>query len=303
MKWLITGIDGFAGSHFYKLILEKGYEVYGTSRRKETIDHSNLLFLELKDRKRIKEIIKRIRPDYLALIAGFSSVRGSFKKEKECMEITYESSKLFLETIREQKLNTKVLLISSALVYCTTKEKIKEGFKTCNSSPYTNAKLKQEGLIKEFPDIKIICSRSFNHTGIGQTVEFIVPKLVKSFVESKKEVRLDLGDISSERDFLDVRDVCLAYQSLLEEAKEHEIYNVCSSKCWSIREIIQILEDYSGKKAIIQINKDMIKKNENKKMLGDNTKIIKGTSWRNKIDFKSTILKMYDFYRDNRSKQ
>ena len=162
MKLLITGIDGFVGSHFYKFIKNSDYEVYGTSRDKLLVNNKTIFFLDLKDKDNINRLIQKLKPDYLALIAGFSSLRESFNHSEECLKINYESSKIFLQSIYEQKLNTKVLLISSAMVYSPTQDQITETFPTTNSSPYAHSKLLTENLIREFPSIKIICIRRIN---------------------------------------------------------------------------------------------------------------------------------------------
>ena len=135
-----------------------------------------------------------------------------------------------------------------------------------------------------------MASRSFNHTGPGQLDSFIVPKLAKGFAEAKEgNITFELGDIDSERDFLDVRDVCAAYRILLEEPTNHNIYNVSSSRCFSVKDIIAILEKNTGKKAEIMVNQEFISDNERKIILGDNRRIKNDTSWKPLIPFEKTV--------------
>ena len=300
-NWLITGIEGFVGSHFFSALQQRGYAVFGTTWIKTLADEKNIFYLDLSQAEQINLLMQKIKPRYLALIAGFSSMRDSFQKREECLTINYHSTRYFLEAIRKHKLKTKVLIISSAMMYCPSDEILTEASAVCNSSPYAESKIKQEQLIKEFPEIEIVASRSFNHTGPGQLDSFIVPKLAKGFAEAEKNnkevVEFELGDIDSERDFLDVRDVCNAYRILLEEPTKHDIYNVCSSQCFSVRKIISILEKKIGKKARIMINKSFINSNERKLILGDNKRIITETSWKPAIPFEQTVHDTYLYWK------
>ena len=302
-KWLITGIEGFVGSHLQVHLLARKYKVYGTSWEQKYVDDQNVFLLYLTDKNQIEEVMTRVKPDFLVLLAGFSSMRDSFDKREECLQANCESTRHFLNAIQKLRLNTKVLTVSSAMVYCPSDEMLDETSPVCNSSPYAESKIKQEGLIKEFPEIPIINSRSFNHTGPGQNSSFLIPKLAQAFVEAPgNEVELTLGDIDAERDFLDVRDVCEAYRILLEENPKHKIYNVCSSKCWSIREVIALFEKISGKKALFCLNHDFAASAERKRILGNNQRILAETSWRPKIPFEITVGDIYQYWKNKYGK-
>ncbi|MEK6904769.1 MAG: GDP-mannose 4,6-dehydratase [Nanoarchaeota archaeon] len=301
-NWLITGIEGFVGSHFFPALQQKGYSVFGTTWIKNLADNQRVFYLDLSQKEEIDALIKKIKPRYLALIAGFSSMRDSFQKSKECMVINCESTRYFLQAIQKYKLKTKVLIISSAMMYCPSDEILTEASAICNSSPYAESKINQEGLIKEFPEIEIVASRSFNHTGPGQLESFIVPKLAKGFAEAEKNgknvVEFELGDVDSERDFLDVRDICNAYRLLLEKPTNHNIYNVCSSRCFSVRQIIEILEKKTGKQAKIMVNPEFTIDNERKMILGDNRRIIEDTFWKPAIPFEQTVYDTYIYWQE-----
>ena len=301
-NWLITGIEGFVGSHFFPALQQRGYPVFGTTWIKSLVDDKNIFYLDLSQAEQINQLMQKIRPRYLALIAGFSSMRDSFEKADQCLQINYESTRHFLQAIRKYKIKTKVLVISSAMMYCPSDEILTEESAICNSSPYAESKILQEKLIQEFPEIEIVASRSFNHTGPAQLESFILPKLAKGFVEAQKSgntiVEFELGDIDSKRDFLDVRDVCEAYRILLEEPTNHNIYNVCSSRSFSVREIIAILEKRTGKKAKITVNPNFINSNERKIILGDNRRIMKDTSWKPVIPFEQTVYDTYLYWKE-----
>jgi len=293
MKWLIIGIEGFVGSHMQTLLKSRGYDVIGTSWEKHRVNNEDTFYVDLYDTESIKKVIIDVKPNFLVLLAGFSSMRESFLNPKGCMRVNFESTRDFLQAIQDNNLNTKVLTISSAMVYCSSNDILTEESPICsNSSPYAESKYKQEQLIEEFPTINIISARSFNHTGPNQLHSFLIPKLVNAFKVPEKEIMVEIGNTSSERDFLDVRDVCEAYRILLEEELDHKIYNVSSSKYFSVKQILGILEKETGKKVIIQNNPEFKSKNERPRTWGSNKLIRDETSWKPTISFEKTIKDM-----------
>ncbi|HLD33488.1 MAG TPA: GDP-mannose 4,6-dehydratase [Candidatus Nanoarchaeia archaeon] len=295
MTWLVTGIDGLSGQHFWQLIKQETKttkeQFFGTSRQKH---NENIFQLDLTNEKEIKNIIKTTRPTKLVLCAGLSSLRDSFTHPELYIKVNYLSTKYFIDAIKENNLNTKVLMLSSAMVYCPSEKKLKETNKTCNLSPYAETKLLQEQLIKTYPNA--IVARSFNFTGPTQKDTFIVPKIAKAFAGAKENsVTLPLGDTSSVRDFLHVKDACAAYKTLIEKGS-NEIYNVCSGNGRKIQEIIDILEQHTGKKAILKKMDSF--KNERPVIIGDNTKL-KKLGWKQSIDFKDTVIEAYEWWKGN----
>jgi GDP-4-dehydro-6-deoxy-D-mannose reductase len=287
MTWLVTGVDGFAGSHMIQLLRNDAEDVVGTT--KETLDLAN--------KEQIDKIIAKVKPDYLVLCAGLSSLRDSFDHPEKFKQINCESAKHFLDAIRKQKYNTKVLMISSAMVYCLKDRPLKETDELCTNSPYAETKIMQEQLMTAYPDIFIINSRSFNHTGTRQKKHFLVPTLVNAFAQPENTVQLHLSGIDAVRDFTDVHDTCRAYKTLLLEGKNKESYNVCSNRETSIKDIIRILEELTGKKADIIMDNSFDKSKEVRYLVGDNTKIKTQTSWKPQIPLRETLKNMLNYRR------
>jgi nucleoside-diphosphate-sugar epimerase len=293
MSWLVTGVNGFVGEHFFKFLRQQGEKVYGTVNN-DNFNGLNTFFLDLKNVNSVKHILEKTRPSKIVLLAGLSSLRDSFKQPEKHMLINYLSTKKILDIIVELKIKCKVLIISSGMVYTPAFRFLKEIDNINQNSPYSEAKFRQEALMKKYPQIPIIVSRSFNHTGIGQRENFLIPRLVKMFAKSRTDVvNMDLNNTTSQRDFLDVKDVCRAYKILLEEGRSGQIYNVCSSKVYSVMDIIHILEQHTGKKALINCFKS---KNERPFLAGDNSKLISETSWRPQISLRQTIINLYEYF-------
>jgi len=297
MTTLVTGIDGFAGKVFWdNLKSEKTKEqIVGTSRQRTD---KNILQLDLTNEHQIKEVIKTTKPTKLVLLAGLSSQRDSMGNEDHWMKVNYLSTKHFLDAIEQNKLTTKVLMISSAMVYCPSPKHLKETDKLCDSSPYVKAKILQEQLKSQYK-LPIVCARAFNFTGPRQRDHFVIPKIAKAFAESKgKEVKLKMGDRTAVRDFLHVTDACAAYKILIDKGNT-EVYNICSGTGNTIQEAIDILEVHTKKRAVIENAPEFMSKNERPTIIGDNSKL-KALGWKQMIDFKETVIETYEWWRQQK---
>jgi GDP-4-dehydro-6-deoxy-D-mannose reductase len=98
-------------------------------------------------------------------------------------------------------------------------------------------------------------ARPFNHIGPGQSTGFIVPDLVKELAEAKRDRRttIAVGTLSARRDYTDVRDICLAYLSLIELGRPGEVYNVCSGISHSGDELLNQLFSMSNTSGITSV--------------------------------------------------
>jgi GDP-4-dehydro-6-deoxy-D-mannose reductase len=170
---------------------------------------------------------------------------------------------------------------------------IKETTQIQPVSPYAIARVSQEMLSKCYVSsygLDIILTRSFNHIGPGQRDIFVVASFAKQILENIKagqtdNIKLSTGDISIIRDFLDVRDVVIAYHLLLEKGVSGEIYNVCSGTGRTLGEIIDIFANLLNIKINVEIDKERIRPGDNKIIIGDNSKIKEQIGWQPEIQF------------------
>lgn len=92
--------------------------------------------------------------------------------------------------------------------------------------------------------LPIIVTRPFNYTGVGQTGDFIVRKIVRHFQEGAREIRL--GELQLDRDFSDVEDVVEAYVRLTKISSGYAIVNLCSGNVVHLAEIVPMLVEITG---------------------------------------------------------
>jgi len=180
---------------------------------------------------------------------------------------------------------------------------IKEEYPLNPVSPYGVARVSQEQLSKVYCNgfnIDIILTRSFNHIGPGQKDVFVISSLAKQLVKIKKGIEKEntirTGDITIVRDFLDVRDVVDAYHKLFQHGKSGEVYNVCGGMGTSIEEILKIITGILNIDIDIEIDKELLRPNDNKVIIGSNEKLQQTTGWQRKIPLKQSLEDIIAFW-------
>ena len=143
--------------------------------------------------------------------------------------------------------------------------------------------------------MKIVCTRSFNHTGVGQTTTFALPSFVKQVAEihkSGKPGKIFVGNLSAFRDFSDVEDVVHVYRMLLENENEYDTYNVGSGIAHKIEDLLKnVILKFTPVEIEIVVDPAKVRPVETPYLCADNSRIKK--YWRG-TDIKVTLQKMFD---------
>lgn len=217
------------------------------------------------------EILK-ISPDLVIHFAGISFVAS---KDNEAFYRVHAlgTSNLLNALLKLDKLPRKILLASSATIYGNSANLFST--ETQTPSPidhYAMSKVAMEEMAKTYFDkLPIVIARPFNYTGPGQKDNFLIPKLVKHFVN--KAPHIELGNLEVEREFNDVSMICEAYLALLQFGESGEIYNVCSGQAKSLKNVVDTLSQITKHQIQIEVNPDFIRANEVHRMCGDPAKL------------------------------
>jgi nucleoside-diphosphate-sugar epimerase len=113
--------------------------------------------------------------------------------------------------------------------------------------------------------------RPFNYTGVGQSEDFLLPKIVAHF--QRLAPSIELGNLDVWRDFSDVRAVAQAYRRLIEERPRGEILNVSSGITHSLREVLSMAEEITGHHMEVRVNPAFVRANEVRSLCGDATRL------------------------------
>ncbi len=266
---LITGIDGFTGRHLEESLKRDGFEVFGIVLKNSK--NKNHFVCDIRDFESLKNIINKIRPNYVFHLAGISFV-GEMDLKK-IFEVNLFGSVNLLDSLKGSKDIKKILLSSSANIYGNQeKEILDESLCPNPQNPYANSKNAMENAAKSyFEDLNIIITRPFNYIGKYQNENFVIPKILKHFKE-RREV-IELGDIDVKREFNDVRFVIECYKRLMFSNVKNQIVNVCTGKAVSLREVLKVFEEIFGYEIKVVKNEKFIRKNEIKVLKGSFKKL------------------------------
>ncbi len=267
-KVLITGIDGFTGLYLASALKQQGLEVIGLTATDSP--DLGLYKCDLLDKNRLNKIVKEIKPDYVAHLAGIAFVGHG--NSEDFYRVNVVGTMNLLESLCQTGLSlSKVLIASSANIYGTPNiEVIDENTLPAPVNHYATSKLAMECMVRTmFSKLPIIITRPFNYTGLGQNEQFLIPKIIGHFKRHEKVI--ELGNLDVSRDFSDVRDVVGSYVALLMSKAESTAVNICSGRATSIREIITKTERLAGYDIEVRVTPTFVRPNEIAHLSGDNS--------------------------------
>ena len=317
MKFLITGFAGFVSAHFLDLLneTEPGSEVLGVDKNTPDFNFStypNLKIdfknIDLTDMQVIEQILVSFQPRYILHLASVSSVAQSWNDPPGCF---VNNTTIFLNLVEQSRLknmNCRILSVGSSEEFGDVTEKelpLTEERPLKPSSPYAVAKVSQEMLAKVYATgflQDIVMTRSFNHIGPGQKDIFVVASFAKQLVLLSKsksvEKKIVTGDVSITRDFVDVRDVVRAYYLLLKKGNRGEIYNICSGKGILLEDIIFKMSELLGINIQVEVNPELIRPVDNKKIIGSYQKIKKELGWQPEIPIEKSFSDIIQYWQE-----
>jgi GDP-6-deoxy-D-talose 4-dehydrogenase len=258
---LVTGLTGFTGRHLGPVLKRAGYEVYGIARLGEP-DGERLYLAELTDRNSLLDVIEAVRPQHVIHLAAVSFV--SHEGVDDIYQTNIIGTRNLLSALATSSVASSlgtVLLASSANIYGNTEvELIGESEPTLPANDYAVSKVAMEHIAALWAGkLPVTIVRPFNYTGVGQSRQFLIPKIVEAF--ALRAPTLDLGNLDVYRDFSDVRDVVEVYMRLLSLSPRTTL-NVCSEKIYSLREILAITSSLSGHSLELNVNPRFVRANE-----------------------------------------
>lgn len=272
---LITGSTGFTGRYMAEEMHSAGYEVYGLMHRapeREMPDLTATHVCDLGDRMGLKRIVEEVRPDYVIHLAAIATI------EHGDMDVIYRTNVVGTRNLLEAVANSgykprSVLLASSANIYGNaTVKSIDETTPAAPANDYAVSKLAMEYMARLWLDqLPITLVRPFNYTGAGQSLDFLLPKIVDHF--KRCAAVLELGNLDVVRDFSDVRSVVKRYRLLVESGISGEAFNICSGQGHSLREVLQLMRDLTGHNPEIRVNPAFVRAHEVHRLIGSPAKL------------------------------
>lgn len=283
---LLTGASGFVGRHMQ------------SATRCLSLADADGVEIDVRDRESVLRELSRLRFDAVVHLAAQPSVAVSFDDPKLTYDVNFAGTQNLLWSLRQLGFTGRLLYVGTAEEYGEVDETrlpVSEREPLRPRSPYAVSKVAAEALCYQWSQtegLDIVCARPFNHVGVGQGLSYVIPSLARQVVEVHRGVRvaeLVLGSQDVTRDMLDVRDVVSAYIALVDRGRRGEVYNVCSGAERSVRELATMLLEEAGVQATLRTDEGLVRPHEQRRMVGDNTKLRAATGWQPRIPFRQTL--------------
>lgn len=245
LRVAVTGVDGFVGRHVARALTSRGHRVIGLAR--SPIEDRRLR--DILDEEVVADLTQgwpaSVEADAVIHLAGLSAVGASFGSPQSYIETNSRMMTHMGEYLIDAGADaTRVVVVSSGSVYASDSGVVRnEHSRTSASSPYAVSKLLIESQAEYYAarGLDMIVARPFNHIGPGQGPGFLLPDLARKIMEDQGEP-LAVGDLSTRRDYTDVRDVARAYVDVVEAPRlEGRLLNICSGRSTSGHELLRLL--------------------------------------------------------------
>jgi GDP-6-deoxy-D-talose 4-dehydrogenase len=289
---LITGIGGFTGRYLADELRSRGYDVCGIAHGGAS-GEPGVRECDLLDRDGLARVIGELKPEYVVHLAAIAFVAHG---DVDAMYRTnvVGTRNLLAALADSGSVPRAVLLASSANIYGNTAvDPLVETVAPAPANDYAVSKVAMEHLARVWtPRLPITFVRPFNYTGVGQSANFLLPKIVDHF--RRRATEIELGNLDVARDFSDVRTVVDAYARLLDIKPMGDVFNVCSGEAVSLREAIAILEGIAGYRIDVKVNPAFVRAGEVKYLRGSNGKLRSQIGPLKAISLEETLRWMYE---------
>jgi GDP-4-dehydro-6-deoxy-D-mannose reductase len=301
---LITGIEGFVGTHLSCYLNELGYQVYGIHHAEPRGKIAAELFCaDICDFDRVKALLEQCRPEWIFHLAGVSSVAEAEKNPIPAYQVNTIGTLKLLLAVHQLMLPCRILLVSSADVYGRGEKPHTENDPPNPLTVYARSKLLSEEMGRLYYQtwgMDIVIVRPFSHTGPGQAPRFIFPKVARHIAmveKGKAEPLLWMGDLTVRRDYTDVRDIVRAYVLSMENCPSGETYNITSGNCIRLRDAVDTLLKLAKVPIEVRSGATEIRPYDIPYLSGSPERFVRQTNWQAEIPLEKTLADLLEYYR------
>lgn len=292
MQLLATGLSGFVGSYCAQQLGAVNLALEG--RR-----------ADLRNPDEVRAALAEARPDAVIHLAGQSFVPASLVDPGLTYQVNFHGTLNLLQALKDTGFRGRLLYVGSADAYGAVPEHelpVTEARALKPLNPYAVSKAEAEALCYQWSQtgpFEIVIARPFNHIGPRQSTHFAVASFARQIAACRARRggrRLVIGDASTTRDFTDVRDIVRAYAALLARGRNGEAYNVCSGVERSVAQVIRAMMQMAGVEMQIEVDTGLLRKVEQRRMVGSFAKLHSDTGWRPEIPFEQTLADTLDYW-------
>ena len=305
---LITGADGFIGSHLTELLLEKGYKVRALSYYnsfnfwgwlEDIPEHENLEIVtgDVRDPHFCKEIVKDV--DIIFHLAALIAIPYSYVAPDSYVDTNVKGTLNICQAAKENG-NIRVIHTSTSEVYGTAQYvPIDEKHPKQPQSPYSASKIGADMIAMSFYnafDLPVTIARPFNTYGPRQSARAVIPTIITQILKGRKQIQL--GDVSPTRDFNYVKDICRGFVLLTEsdETIGKEI-NIASNSEISINDTLNLIKEIMNSDVKFLVDEQRLRPENSEvfRLFGDNSLIHELSGYQPEYSLKRGLAETIDW--------
>jgi GDP-4-dehydro-6-deoxy-D-mannose reductase len=229
--------------------------------------------------------------DAVVHLAAESSVAASWQDGFRSWRVNVDGTVNLLAAVRAERPEARVLFASTGEVYGNaTRVPTPEDEPVRPVSPYAASKAAAE-LACSVSGLDVVVTRAANNEGPGRDERFAVGSWTRQLarLETEGGGTLLVGDLSAERDILDVRDVCRAYRLLLDPSVPAGTYNVSSGETVTMARVVELLVGLAGVPVEVERDESRVRPAEVRRLAGDPSRLRAATGWRPEIPLEQTL--------------
>lgn len=316
-KILVTGADGFIGSHLTEELVKQGFDVKAFSLYnsfntwgwldtlpQDIMENVEVFTGDVRDPNGVREAMKGT--DAVFHLAALIAIPFSYHSPDAYVDTNIKGTLNVLQAAKQLDLD-KVLITSTSEVYGTAQYvPIDESHPYQGQSPYSATKIGADRLAESFYrsfGLPVAIVRPFNTYGARQSARAVIPTIITQLLAGKEEIRL--GSLTPTRDFNFVKDTAQGFIEIYRSDKTvGEEINIATQNEISIGELAEELIKQINPQAKIVCDEERLRpeKSEVNRLLGSNEKIKMLTDWEPRFTFEEGLAQTIDFFRDNLEK-
>lgn len=311
---LITGADGFIGSHLVEILVSKGANVYalvqynsfnkwGWLEKLDCLESIHIITGDIRDPFFCKKITQNI--EIIFHLASLIAIPYSYIAPNSYVDTNVNGTLNICQAARENGV-VRIIQISTSEVYGTAQYvPIDEKHPLQAQSPYSASKIAADAIATSFYysyDLPVTIARPFNTYGPRQSARAIIPTIITQILNGIKFIKL--GDVSPKRDFNYVTDTCDGLIAIAETNKTiGETINIGSNSEISISDLFKLIKELMNADVSIVVKKSIIRpeKSEVQRLWCDNTKIKKLTNFNSNLTLRDGLQKTINWFSQKRN--
>jgi GDP-4-dehydro-6-deoxy-D-mannose reductase len=300
---LVTGAAGFAGRHLLEHLIALGERALHALVRPDNDCEGlptgvTLHSLDLQDRESVERLLGRLQPRRIYHLAALASAGAARRDPLGTLINNIAAQVNLLEATRSQSFESRTLIVSSGDVYGIVEPAALPIDERCELRPlnhYSVSKATQDLLGYQYwraYGMQVVRVRPFNHSGPGQDPRFVIPDFARQIARIEtglQQAPLQVGNLSAERDFSDVRDIVRGYRLAIEQGMPGEVYNLGSGRATRVGAVLERLLDLSGQKIAVEVDQSRLRAGDAPPQYCSYARLERQTGWQPRIPLDQTL--------------